>query len=180
MKKYFLLTILLTFIAFSVIAHFHNEAWEEEREISGGTVISGIYRTAGDVDGPLNVSSYCIIYKTWSDTMPSDTHDGMVHHWYAAGSVYNSEDDEKYEGDWFINVQAIGHETLFAKNPSGPFEGQFSKSAAVSLAIENFGLCKEMFPDVSYDINKPYSVSRMLGNHPSKQEDNAALTTIPF
>ncbi len=180
MKKYFFLTILSTFIAFSVIAHFHNEAWQEEREISGGTVISGIYRTAGDTDGPITASSYCTIYKTWSDTMPSDTHDGMVHSWYAAGSVYNYEDYEKYEGNWSISVEAIGHPTLFAKKRSGRYNGTVCEAAEASLDVENFKFGRLMFPDLHYEINRANSISRIGGYHPSKQEENSALTTIPF
>ena len=94
MKKYFFLTILFTFIAFLTIADY-NDGWKYERELSGGTVISGTMRSAGDSDDPLSSNVICTIYKTWSDTMPSNTHDGMVHHWFAAGTVINYESDEK-------------------------------------------------------------------------------------
>lgn len=180
MKKSIFLTILLTLIAFSVIAHFHNEAWEYEREISGGGVISGTFRSAGDTDGPLSASSYCTIYKTWSDTMPSDFHDGMVHHWYAAGTVSNYDSYKRYKSDWAITVEAIGHPTLFAKSRSGKRKGAFSEAAQASLDVENFKIGKLMFPDLRYEINRANSISRINGEHPSKQEKNSALTTIPF
>ena len=176
MKKYCFITILITFIAFSTIAGY-NDGWKYEREISGGTVISGTMRSAGDSDDPLSSNVICTIYKTWSDTMPSNTHDGMVHHWTAIGNVMNYESDETYGGSW--SIEAKVHDP--GREVGDDYEGAFGKTYAQNRSIENYRIFLLLFPNgLVYSIDTPTARAVINGGFASKDERNVAASIIPF
>ena len=55
--------------------------------------------------------------------LKSLTHDGLVHQWYAGGSVSNSEPNERYKGPWSLTLEAASLPDLGNKQPEGKYKG---------------------------------------------------------